>query len=104
MHLKSMRASNERKPKQNWNLSLSLRQMRLNSDLPDSIELDKIIYVEKFNTQDSKHCFQSLRSLRQASSYPSVMKFGEKTATTPEPMAQLFNEFFWISLWSESYH
>ena len=78
MHLINIRASNERKLKQNWNLSLSLRQMRLNSDLSGSIELNKIIYVESFNTQDSNHCFQSLRFLRQASSYPSVMKFGEK--------------------------
>ena len=67
--------------------------MRLNSDQSDSIELDKIIYVESFNTQDSNHCFQSLRSLRQASSDPSVMKFGKKTATTPESKAQLLNEF-----------
>ena len=55
MHLIIMRASNERKLEQNWNLGLSLRQMRLNSDLSDSIELDKIIYVESFNTQDSNH-------------------------------------------------
>ena len=38
LRLINMRASNERKIKQKWNLCLSLRQMRINSDLSDSIE------------------------------------------------------------------
>ena len=43
MHLKNMRSSNERKPKQKWNLSFSLIQTRRSSGLSDSIELDKKI-------------------------------------------------------------
>ena len=60
MHLMNLRALNKRKLKQNWNLNLSLRQMRTNYDLFDSIELDRKIYVESFFIQDSNHCFQSL--------------------------------------------
>ena len=68
--------------------------MRINSNLSDSIELDKTFYEESFYNQDLNHCFQSLRSLDQASSYISVLEFGDKSATTPESKAQWFNEFF----------
>ena len=97
-HPINMRALHERKLKQNWNINLSQRQMRINSNLSDSIELDKTIYVESFNTQDSNHCFQSLRSIDQASSYPSVLKFGDKTATTPDSRHNCLTSFLDQSL------
>ena len=68
--------------------------MRINSDLSVSIEFDKMNYVKSFNKQDSNHCFQSLRSFNQASSYNSVMKFVDKTAKAPKSKAQLLTEFF----------
>ena len=52
-----MSASNERRLKQNYSLSLPLGQMKINFDLSDSIEPDKIIYEKNFNTRDSNHCF-----------------------------------------------
>ena len=88
----------KKKYTKNWNLSLSLRYMRINSDLSVSIEFDKMNYVESLNNQDSNHCFQSLRSFNQASSYHSVLKFVDKTAKAPKSKLQLFTEFFWINL------
>ena len=47
--LLNQKETNLRKLSKNWTLLLSLKQRELNKSLNESIELDKQIYIEKFN-------------------------------------------------------
>ena len=73
MHVMNMKETNQRKLAKSWSVLLSLKQIELNKSLPESIELDKILFSDQFNLSSSKQCFKVLRTLGLNSNFPSVM-------------------------------
>ena len=94
MHLLNHKESNLRKFLKNWTLLLSLKQRELNNSLNESIELDKQIFIEKFNLSCSSHCFKLLRRLGFCKSLPSVMSYSGVSLSSSSEIANGFNTFF----------
>ena len=94
MHLLNQKETNLRKLTKNWTLLLSLKQRELDKSLNESIELDKQIFIEKFNLSCYSHCFRLLRTLGFSKSLPSVMSYSGVSLSSSSEIANGFNTFF----------
>ena len=94
MHVMNMKETNQRKLAKSWSLLLSLKQIELNKSLAESIELDKILFIDQFNLSSSKQCFKLLRTLGFNSNYPSVMFYNGNQFTSDLEKAEAFNSSF----------
>ena len=54
-------------------LSLAMKDASLTKALSDSIELDKLLFTEKFDLESSNQCFKLFLCLGFISTTPSVM-------------------------------
>ena len=94
MHLLNQKETNLRRLTKNWTLLLSLKQREFDKSLNESIELDKQIFIEKFNLSCSSHCFRLLRTLGFSKSLPSVMSYSGVPLSSSSEIANGFNTFF----------
>ena len=76
------------------NTALINKQKSLSQQINDSIELDKLCFADKLNLDSPNSCFKLIRSLKNGSHLPSIMKFNDVTASTDYEKANLFNKFF----------
>ena len=59
-----------------------------------SMELDKVCFLQSYETMDVNSCFKILKSLSNSSPYPGTMHFAKRSASTTIEKANLFNDFF----------
>ena len=94
MQVMNMKETNQRDLAKSWSLLLSLKQIELNKSLAESVELDKILFIDQFNLSSSKQCFKLLRTLGFNSNYPSVMFYNGNQFSSDLEKAEAFNSFF----------
>ena len=73
IHLINRKDTLIRQLRKNWSLSGSLKLKEIINSLDESIELDKLLLVEKFNLKNLKDCFRLISTLRNTKTYPPVM-------------------------------
>lgn len=94
IHLINKRSTLLRKLHRQSSVSNLVNLNRINSDLNNSIELDKVTFVDSFNLDSKLHCYSIIRSLRSNSSFPNSMKFNSKSASNLRDITALFNDYF----------
>ena len=94
MHLLNQRETNLRKLTKNWTVLLSIKQRDGNKFLSGSIELEKQMFIQKFNLSCSFYCFRLLRTLGFGKSLPSVMSYSGMSQSSSSEIANGFNTFF----------
>ena len=94
MHLLNQKEANLCKFSKNWTLLLSLKHRELNKSLNESIELDKQIFIEKFNLSCSSHSFKLLKTLGSSNSLTFVMFNSGVSLSSNSEIANGFNTFF----------
>ena len=63
IHLMNQKDTNIRKMSRFWSFQLALRQREIDLSLSQSIELDKLVFLDSFNLSSSTECFRMLRKL-----------------------------------------
>ena len=94
MHLLNQRETNLCKLTKNWTVLLSLKQRERNKFLSESIDLDKQIFIQKFNLSCSFHFFRLRRTLGFGKSLPCVMSYSGMSQSSNSEIANGFNTFF----------
>ena len=94
IHLINRKDTLIRQLHKNWFLSGSLKLKEIINSLDESIELDKLLLVEKFNLKNPKDCFRLISTLRNSKTYPPVMFFGDKSLTSDSCKADALNTYF----------
>ena len=93
MHLLNQKETNIRKISRFWSLPLALKQRELELALSESIELDKLVFLDSFNLSSSTECFRMLRKLGFCNHIPSVMYYNNQKFCTDSDIANAFNEY-----------
>ena len=61
-----------------WSFQLALKQRKIDLSLSQSIELDKLVFLDSFNLSSSTECFRMLRKLGFCNHIPSVMYYNDQ--------------------------
>ena len=77
-----------------WSFQLALKQREIDLSLSQSIELDKLVFLDSFNLSSSTECFRMLRKLGFCNHIPSVMYYNDQKYCTDSDIANAFNKYF----------
>ena len=93
IHLLNQKDTNIRKMSRFWSFQLALKQREIDLSLSQSIELDKLVFLDSFNSSSSTECFRMLRKLGFCNHIPSVMYYNDQKYCTDTDIANAFNKY-----------
>ena len=93
IHLINQRETTFKQLGSDLSFLLALKLRELNLSISDSIELDKELFINRFDLSSTQQCYKLLRSFGFNSSFPPVMLHGNESFFTDSEKALGFNKF-----------